>query len=273
VVWNALQLAVADAEVSPELALGVVAAAVPQEPLEPVVNAVLTWAQQVAGWSDDPRWLELVAHASAATFEALPVDARLVAARALIGCSTDVELLRRWSSGLVPDGVPLDRDVRWRLLTRLCELGAADRAEIEAALAADASSEGAVRAARCRASLPDPDAKDDAWQLLMTDGDAANSTLYAIADGFWQPAQRALTEPFVARYFREIRATATLRSGWVVGRVAARAYPHTHPTPATVAASTELLADASLPSPIRRAVVDMGDDLRRVLGARITYDF
>lgn len=82
-----------------------------------------------------------------------------------------------------------------------------------------------MQAAKCRALLPEPDAKARAWITVMQDADRSNYELYATAQGFWHPLHRQLTEPYVARYFSEIAGTAELRTGWVVGLLAEYAFP------------------------------------------------
>jgi aminopeptidase N len=101
----------------------------------------------------------------------------------------------------------------------------------------------------------------------MSDPDAANSRLYALAQGFWQPGQQ-VTDPYVARYFAELPATAALRSGWALSRLAGAAYPRTAVRPETVAATDRLLGRDDLHPGIRRGVTDAGDDLRRAVAAR-----
>jgi aminopeptidase N len=277
VAWNALELAVADSDVAPALAIEIVTAAVPREPSDTVLGTVLSWAVGLCGTylPDDSRPAALSAlneAASAALSAAAPGSGRQLAGlRGVVATSADVERLERLRSGEVPSGVRLDPDLRWRLVARLCALGELGVSEIDAELFADDSTEGAEQAARCRAIRPDEAAKREAWQLLMLDTELANSQLYAVASGFWQPAQATLTAPYVERYFAEIAATASLRSGWVVGRLAGLAYPSTAVSSATLQRTSQLLERADLAVAIRRAVTDQGDDLRRALTSRETF--
>jgi aminopeptidase N len=278
-VWNALQLAVADAELDPTDALDVVTMALPAETGAIVLARIGRWAQRtVAGTylSDAARPGALVRIADAmlglCTAAAPGSGRQLAAARVAIAAAPDASLLRGWLGGAgTPDGLVVDTELRWTILERLALLGELSPAEIAAAAAADHSSSGAVHAARCRASRPDADAKADAWAAMLRDPDAPNYELYALAEGFWDPAQRELTEPYVERYFAEIAGTAALRSGWVVDRIAELAYPWAVVAEYTAAATRELLADDSLHPGIRRSVVDVGDDLGRALAVRARY--
>jgi aminopeptidase N len=275
-IWNAMQLAVADAELDPSLAFEIVAAGLPIETDDGVIDGVGRWATRtLAGcYVSDHARLAVLARLSGAALGladvAEPKSARqLAAVRVAIGAAIDPDRLLRWLDEQdLPAGVLVDAELRWAIVGRLATLGAIGRGFIDAEAQADLSSQGIVHATRCRASLPDPAAKEAAWTALMTDDERANYELYALAEGFWHPHQSALTEPYVARYFDEIDGTAKLRSGWVVERLAAMTYPWPAIDDATVEQTDELLAGDGLDGRIRRAVTDAGDDLRRAVAAR-----
>ncbi len=276
-IWNALRLAVADAEVAPPLALDIVEAAAPGEPSDVVLGTILTWAiDSVAGiyLADDhdraDALCRLAGAAETAMRSAEPGSARQVTGlRTFIAASADGDLLRAWLRGesLLP-GMAVDDELRWAMLERLASLGALDLSGIDAELARDRSTQGAVHAAKCRALLPEADAKAAAWQTLLTDTARSNYELYATAEGFWHPEQSAITGPFAARYFEGIADTASLRHGWIVGRLALLAYPRTAVDENTLALGEKLLGRDDLDAGIRRSVVDAADDLRRALAAR-----
>jgi len=278
-VWNALRLAVADAEVHPSHALAVVLAALPAETEDTVVDSVARWATGtlVATYLDDATRPAAQAQLAAALFgiaerSAAGSGRQLAAARAAIGVAADRERLDGWLAGRgLPSGLEIDTELRWVIVRRVAALGALDDAAIDAELERDHSSSGLVHAAYCRAARPDPEAKAAAWRTIMTDAECGNYELYALAEGFWQPGQRALTAPYVARYFAELPGASQLRSGWITQRVALRAYPWTAVAPATSNATDRLLAADSLPAIVRRAVVDAGDDLRRAVAARTRF--
>jgi aminopeptidase N len=218
--------------------------------------------------------LRRLAHtADTAMRTAPPASGRqLAAARGFVAATSDAELLRAWLAGeQLPDGVHVDDEFRWAVLARLSSLGVVAADEIDAELARDRSAPGQVHAAGCRAMLPTAEAKAAAWQTMLTDPGASNYEVYALAEGFWQPEQTELTAPYVERYFDEIAATARLRQGWVVARLALLAYPSTAVSQDTLDRSAALLARPDLDSGIRRSVVDAGDDLRRALASRTHF--
>jgi aminopeptidase N len=278
VVWNALQLAVADAELDPAAALNLVASAVPHEPDEILLASAINWARAEllgaylppSARADAERRLRDAAEDALAA--AQPGSGRrLVALRGVISFEHEPARLHALLRGRLPDGTDLDPDLRWRAVTRLCALGEFDTADVDRELAADTSSEGTQRAAQCRATIPDATSKGRAWELLVHDPECPNSILYATAAGFWQPDQTGLTAPYVARYFAEIASTAGFRSGWVVKRVAGLAFPRTAVEAATLDHAEALLARPDLASGIRRAVVDAADDLRRAVASRVRF--
>jgi aminopeptidase N len=276
-IWNALRLAVADAEIAPSLALEIVEAAAPGEPSDVMLGTILGWATEtVAGvyLPDDAaralaRRCLAVAAAKAMTAAEAGSGRQVTAVRSFVSACADADALGAWLRGtsLLP-GMVVDDELRWAILERLASLGELDAAGIDAELARDRSTQGAVHAARCRALLPHAAAKAAAWRAMLTDTTRSNYELYAIAEGFWHPEQTAHTAPYTSRYFERIAATAWLRHGWIVGRLALLAYPRTAVDHTTLSLGDELLRREDLDAGIRRSVVDAADDLRRALAAR-----
>lgn len=200
---------------------------------------------------------------------------QVAAARALIRCTgpRDAGWLAGWLDGgpgsAVPDGLVVDADLRWLALGRLVTLGAAGEERIAAEVGRDRTARGVEEATRCRAALPDPGSKEEAWRLVMTDRSASNRILAAAATGFWQPEQEALTAPYVPRFFAEVGATAGWRSQQLLAVATTAAYPRY-----SVDATTLDLAAAQLSRPglhpiVRRSILDATDELRRAVAARV----
>ena len=119
------------------------------------------WPGSTPGWSRcsrtrPPRSRGCTTRRSAKLDAASPAsEEQLAAFRAAIGTATDPELLRGWVDGDLPEGVPVDLDLRWRVLVRLATLGAVDRAELDRRLDDEPTAVARVRHAAARASLPD----------------------------------------------------------------------------------------------------------------------
>jgi aminopeptidase N len=272
VVWNSLRFAVDDAELDPTWMLETLESCLPRESGEIAVGSLLSWATHVVAgqYIPDPAAARRVAGIASAVLAIAPAgsSAQIVAARAVAASSNDAQTMMKWLRGRdIPDGLAVDAELRWALLTRLCALGAADEARIEAEMERDRSAQGLVHAARCRAALPTPAAKERAWSLLTRDPHAGNYILYATAEGFWQPGQLEVAAPYVERYFTEMPSTCELRRGWVVSQSLEYAYPHLAVDASTVALAERALAGHLEPG-VRRAIADGTDDLCRALGVR-----
>ena len=277
-LWTAAWDACRDGELPAQELAAVAAAALPAETEEAVFETIVEAAAGtvVGRYLPPDRRPAARAALAAACREALASAApgsgrQLAAARGLIRCAGPAEApwLAGWLTGEgIPPGLAVDADLRWSILAALAALGAADLAQIEAEAARDRTARGEQEAVRCRAALPDPAAKQWAWQLVTTDRVRSNRILQAAAEGFWRSGQEELTAGYVARYFTEIPATAAWRSQQLLASVATAAYPRYAVSPETLAAARDCLAREDLHPVVRRAVVDATDDLRRALLAR-----
>ncbi len=180
--------------------------------------------------------------------------------------------LQEWlDDGSVPGGPALDPELRWRILGRLAVLGATTPDAIDAELARDPSATGREGAAHCRAALPDPAAKQAAWQALFTtDEDAAlsNYLFTATATGFWAPEQHDLLRPYVARYFTDAPALARHRGPALAAAAGRYAFPATFVEDDTLHLGETCLAQSDPTPALRRKLIDQLDDLRRALKVR-----
>lgn len=196
---------------------------------------------------------------------------QLVALRAVIDVTRDTDRLQRWLEGDVPAGAPVDEDLRWRLLIALCAAGVKGENDVDAERRRDSSSQGALHALRCRASIPRAGAKASVWDSIINDAKLSNLELYSLAERFFHPDQGEFTEAYVPRYFEEMPKTATVRTGWMVERTTLLGYPRYAVSERTVALAEQCLARADLDPGVRRSVSDRTDDLRRVLRSRLTF--
>ncbi|RKN42362.1 aminopeptidase N [Streptomyces hoynatensis] len=276
VVWNAARDMVRDAELDPRSYLAAARRHLPGEPAPALLEGVLGFARaQIAD-----RYLgaparrealetltELAGELLARTADDAAPGRRLIAVRGLIDAATEPGTLRSWlRAGTVPGGPALDPELRWRLLHRLAVLGATDEAEIKAEAERDPSAAGEEGAARCRAALPEPRAKEAAWEAMFDPADRLSNYLFtATAEGFWQPEQRELLAPYVPRYYRDATGLAA-RRGHALAQAATRyAFPRGLTEPETLRLGEECLAGEDLTPALRRGLTDQLDDLRRAL--------
>ncbi|MEU6639619.1 aminopeptidase N [Streptomyces rochei] len=278
VVWNALRDAVRDGDLAPTDFLDIARTHLPHERDLALVDGVLTFAgTQVADRYVTPGQRP----AALATLTDLCRDLirrtedgdhpglRLIAVRHRIATAAHPDTIAAWlADGTVPGGPELDPELRWRILTRLAVLGATDEAAIAAELAADPSATGQEGAARCRAALPDPEAKTRAWEAMFATDDLSNYLFTATAQGFWQPEQADLVRDYVPRYYAEAVAVAARRGPAIADAAGRWAFPAHAVDTDTLRLGRQCLDDAEPIPALRRKLTDQLDDLARALRVR-----
>ncbi|MEV0409393.1 aminopeptidase N [Streptomyces sp. NPDC050448] len=278
VVWNSLRDMVRDGELEPAAYLSTADAHLPGEADLAIVQGVLAFARQHIAdryLAPEHRTEALATLTSIArallrrTEDGSDPGLRLAAVRALIDAATQPDTLAAWlEDDTVPGGPELDPELRWRILARLCVLGAAGEREIDAALAADPSATGEEGAARCRAALPTAEAKATAWERLFHDDSLSNYLFSATAQGFWQPEQADLVRDYVPRYYADAIALGA-RRGPAIAEAAGRwAFPGHAVDEDNLQAGHSGLADPAIVPGLRRKLVDQLDDLARALRIR-----
>jgi aminopeptidase N len=270
-VWNALKMGLHHAHVSPAEAAAVLEAGLRVEDQDSALSSLQTWASKLVAVSADPdsvaRRLHDAFRARLATAD--PASGLALAAlRGVIATHADVDELRRWLVDGIEDGLALDLDLRWRMVRRLTQLGATDRAELDARLEEDRRAESQVHHAWCTAALAMDEAKAWAWRRFRGEDDVPNHELEATGLGFWQSGQGDLLAPYVDRFFAEIAATVKVRQGWVLGEAARAFFPLTVLDQRAVDLAHGTLADQDLDLTLRRNLVDETDELEHRIAAR-----
>ncbi|KUM82284.1 aminopeptidase N [Streptomyces curacoi] len=278
VVWNALRDSVRDGELAAASYLQAARTHLPRETDLAIVQGVLAFATaQVADRYLPPEERP----AALATLTALCRDLirrtedgdspglRLIAVRHFIDVAAHPDTIAAWlADGTVPGGPELDPELRWRVLGRLAVLGAVDEAAIAAELERDPSATGQEGAARCRAALPDPEAKAKAWDAMFAGDDLSNYLFTATAHGFWQPEQADLVRSYVPRYYEDAVAVAARRGPAIADAAGRYAFPVYAVDADTLRLGEECLRDGEPIPALRRKLIDQLDDLARALRVR-----
>ncbi|MDA4887810.1 aminopeptidase N [Streptomyces sp. MS2A] len=278
VVWNALRDAVRDGELPAATYLDIARTHLPHETDLALVDGVLAFAAgQVADRYVTPRQrpaalntlAELCRDLIRRTEDGDHPGLRLIAVRHRISTAAHPDTIAAWlADGTVPGGPELDPELRWRILTRLAVLGATDETAIAAELDNDPSATGQEGAARCRAALPDADAKARAWDAMFATDDLSNYLFTATAQGFWQPEQADLVAGYVPRYYTEAVALAARRGPAIADAAGRWAFPAHAVDADTLRLGQECLAGADPIPALRRKLTDQLDDLARALRVR-----
>ncbi len=275
VAWNSVRDLVRDGELAPRQYLSLAARHLPAETDSSIAGQVIAYAR----WTVADRYLPPgLRGAALADITSLcqdllspPGDAdgmRLVAARGLIDSASgpdDVAALWSWlAAGRVPGGPDTDSRLRWQILLRLTVLGAASRAEIEHDASRDITAAGRLSAARCRAALPDPAAKQAAWTAMLG-GTLSGYELAATAQGFWQADQAGLLAGYVPRYFAALAEIAAGGGAEAARVLCQHGFPHHAVAAATVRSGERCLDSGGVTGSLRRLLADQLEDLRRSL--------
>jgi aminopeptidase N len=169
-------------------------------------------------------------------------------------------------------GLTVDTDLRWELLTALVAGGRAGAAEIDAALASDATATGQRAAAAARAAIPTPEAKAAAWASMIEDDTLPNALLETTIGGFTRVHDRDLLLPYVDAYFDCLERVWTSRGNDMAQDVAQGLYPTelaAHPGVDLIARTDAWLEGLGERLPgLRRMVAENRDGVRRALAAQ-----
>jgi len=164
-------------------------------------------------------------------------------------------------------GREIDTDLKWDLLTGLVTLGAADEAEIDAALAADNTANGQKAAALAKAAIPTAEAKAKVWETAVNTNEWSNTILQYSTIGFGRSASAELLTPYVEKYFQDVLKMWTEKTFKMAEYAVVNLYPVTLATK-ELAEKTRSFLDTpeivAIPA-LRRLLVENLDPIDRAL--------
>ncbi|MEV7670446.1 aminopeptidase N [Streptomyces sp. NPDC088752] len=167
------------------------------------------------------------------------------------------------------DGLDVDQELRWALLSPLAVHGRADEARIGEELARDDTATGKRHQVRLLASRPSAAVKAQAWAQVVESDTLSNALVEATISGFTQPSQRELIAPYAEKYFAAIERLWAERSIQIGMDVVRGLFPGLQDDPATLTATDAWLASHESAAPaLRRLVLESRDDLARALRAQ-----
>ncbi|MFJ2368373.1 aminopeptidase N [Microbacterium sp. NPDC087665] len=274
-VWASLWNATRDGELDPSRYLAIVRRHAPDEPNSGLLVGVVANAAFAVRHFVTERLRETEQRAWVETaFESLlradaGSDAQLTWARAFAAASAydDVHAveLTAMLEGQVPEGLPVDPDLRWQLLTALATTGHASASDIAAELERDDTGDGRTAARRALASRPDAAIRAAAWEAAWNDTSLSNDHLDAEIAGFRAGGRRDLVERYDGEYFRRIAEVWRTRSIELARRLVIGLFPA---SPTVDAVDAWLAQNESAPAALRRLVIEQRDHLAREIRVR-----
>ncbi len=177
--------------------------------------------------------------------------------------------------GVELEGLAIDVDLRWELLTALVAGDAAGEAEIAAELERDATASGERAAAGARAAIATIEAKEAVWAKVVAADELPNALQMATVLGFSRTHDRSLTVGFVERYFAALETVWAERTNEMAQNVVTWLYPSwladidTSSGVDVLALTDAWLAQLGDRTPaLRRLVVEAADGVRRALAVQ-----
>lgn len=170
------------------------------------------------------------------------------------------------------NGLEVDTDLAWDLLTGMVAVGAGGRGSIAARLAQDPGAIGQRRAAGAQAAIGTLEAKQNAWESLVRPvSPVPNAAQYEIAAGLARAVDPAMMAPLATTILDELRTYYAANEGWVGARVARSVFP-TWATGRVEDLDTRierwLVANGDAPSVLIKIVTEGLDEIRRATSAQ-----
>jgi aminopeptidase N len=276
-IWSAAWDMTRDGEVPTGEFLELVLAGIPAETDIGVVQGVLRQLRaaidQFATDAHREEYLLRLANAmhTLARYAEPGSDHQLAFARAFAAAAVtnaQLETVRSLLEGSeVWDGLVIDVDLRWHLLTCLVSSGSMGLADIDAELTRDDTATGRRHAAAARAAIPSAEAKAAAWDSITTDTELPNAIVDAMIAGFVQRDQVALITPYRERYFRILEDVWANRTMEIAQSITMGLYPVFLIDNTTVALTDEY-AKGEINSALRRLLSEGSDGVKRAMRAR-----
>ncbi|MDT0184594.1 aminopeptidase N [Microbacterium sp. ARD31] len=162
------------------------------------------------------------------------------------------------------DGLAIDQDMRWVLITALARAGRFSDAEIDAELEVDKTISGKEQAAAARASQPTPEAKEAAWNAIL-DPSTPNETSREIAFSIFRFGQEDVLEPYLEKFLTASETLVDVLGFHKASTVLEYGFPKPLGSEATLARLDEWLATSDAPKQAKRYIGEARAEIARAL--------
>ncbi len=166
------------------------------------------------------------------------------------------------------DGISIDTELRWEIVTALAASGRASHASINELLAADDTAKGRQSAITARASMPDTVGKLAAWTAAASDTILSNDYVRAYATGWRRSRPAELLTPQLQPYFAMLQDVWSGRSYNMAAAIIRGLYPTPLASAELAQASQAWLATNDGPPALRRIVIEELSRVQRALAAQ-----
>jgi aminopeptidase N len=165
-------------------------------------------------------------------------------------------------------GLPVDAELRWRLMGRLAVAGRAGDAEIDAELSRDATDAGRRHAAACRAAIGDAEHKAAAWRLVAESAEVGLEEAVEVARAFNVAEHADQLRPYAEKYFQALPEIWDSRDGLLRLLLGQALFPCTAASPELLQRVDEFLGQPHLNPALARVVAEGRDVAEKALRSR-----
>ena len=166
-----------------------------------------------------------------------------------------------------PEGLEVDQDLRWTLLTGLARADRVDDTEIATEQERDGTIAGQERAAAVRASRPTAEAKAEAWETVMHQG-TPNETSRSIVLAFMRHGQADVLAPYLEEYLEAAETIWDTLGTHKASVVLEHIFPRPLASPEMLDRVDAWLATAPAKAGAKRYVTEGRSDAARALAAQ-----
>ncbi|WP_110239083.1 aminopeptidase N [Nocardioides gilvus] len=165
------------------------------------------------------------------------------------------------------EGLAVDQDLRWSLITSLAAAGRFGEAEITAELERDNTISGKESAAAARVAQPTAAAKAAGWAAIL-DPATPNETSREMVLSIFRHGQLEVVEPYVDKYLDAAETLVDVLGFHKAATVLNYGFPHAAASPAMVERVDAWLENTSAPVQAQRYVREGRADVARALAAQ-----
>ena len=170
------------------------------------------------------------------------------------------------------DGLKIDTDLRWELLTSLSVGGKVTKERIDVELEADNTANGQKAHAAAIAALPDPKSKQEMFNKLVDTDELSNALLNSASLAFGRVLDTSLLEPFVDQYFSKVLSIWEQKSYHMADYLLVNLYPLSLANSALVEKTEKFLENPDLSSKpaLKRIIIENLAGVVRAIRAQQT---
>ena len=170
------------------------------------------------------------------------------------------------------DGLEIDTDLRWELLTALSVGGKVTKERIDVELEADNTANGQKAHAAAIAAMPEKKSKQEIFDKLVDTDQMSNALVNSASLAFGRVMDTSVLEPFVEQYFSKVLSIWENKSYHMAEYLLVNLYPLAIVNEALANQTEQFLKNAELASKpaLKRIIVENLANVQRALSAQST---